>query len=551
MSKRTKKNRKEDNFEVYLKSDVTDNKDNKATIITSQLLTKKVFDSALQNYDPSNRIYSSYLSCDDNMGKVVSMDLLNNLAINPQSNLKDIQTINSIVRQYINKDDIIGKTYETVESNVNTSYKLSYENVISKVNEHRNKNRELDNVKKLIKTFNNKINLKELIRNIVPTVFAEGNYCMYLRHNDNNYTIDYYPLGVCAVSDYTVNGEPYLIIDVQQLITKLCKTRLMNQDKPLFFNSLDDEIKSTYPDEVYQAYKNKDRYAKLDIRYSGCVRINNMNRKYGLTPIYRALKPALMLENFDHTDLINSKARSKKIIHQKLREKLMGESGQNKGLDAMAYAHSNFMKAWKSPTVVVTTPPFVESISYVEPQVEDVNADIIKQYRSREMVALGIVFLMPDKGQTVTTASISVKELIKTVDKITEQISDVINKWYRVIVQDNGYDVEYAPILHINSSEELSLDMKKDLAEFMFCKLGCSYETAFDIMGTDINDEKQKRIRENADGYSNIFLPHPTAFNVSDSADTKNPNGNIGGRPQNEEPNDKQDYDKQRNNNKK
>ena len=30
----------------------------------------------------------------------------------------------------------------------------------------------------------------------------------------------------------------------------------------------------------------KEQYAKLDIRYSGIVRTGNMNRKYGLTPIF-------------------------------------------------------------------------------------------------------------------------------------------------------------------------------------------------------------------------------------------------------------------------
>jgi len=537
-----------ENFDVILKSDISDNIGNEVTVITSDKLTEKWLTQAMNNYDPSNRIYSTYLNDRCDYPTSISIDLLNKLALNPQSNLKDILAINSIIRQYINKDDIIGKTYETIESNVNTNYKLAYNDFLIK----RNKNKLLDKSKEIIKDFNNKINIKSLIRNIVPTTYSEGNYCMYLRKQNDNYIVDYYPLSIVEVSDYESNGEPYLLINMQKLLSKLLKTQVTtNKGKPLFFKDLNTEIQSNYPPEVYQAYKNKDNYAKLNIRYSAIIRTENMNRKYGLTPIFRALKPALMLETFDHTDLVNSKAKGKKIIFQKLRKELMGDNGDKKGFEEMAYAHDNFMKAWKMPTVVVTTPPFVESIEYVEPSTKNTNSDIINQYRSREMIALGITFLASDKGQTVTTANMSIKELIKTIDKITEQIADVLNKWYRVVLLDNGIPADYAPIITINSSEELSLEMKKQLAEFMFCKLGASYETAFDIMNIDINDEKQKRISENSQNYSDIFLPHPTSYSVSDAAGKSNPDNNIGGRPKGGEDENKQVYDKERNDAKK
>ena len=537
---------KADNFDVII-SNAKDNNDNEATIITSDERTKKLLTQALVNYNPANNVYSTYLNDFGDCPSTISIDLLNKLAVNPQSNIDDIKMINSIVRQYINKDDIIGKTYETIESNVNTSYKLSY----SDFSDHRNQNKILDRSKSLIESFNNQINVKSLIRNIVPTAYSEGNYDMYLRHNKNGtYTVDYYPLGVVIVSDYELNGEPYLLVDVNELVTKLLKDRITdNKGKSLFFDTLDAEIQNNYPDEVYQAYKSRSRYAKLDIRYSGIVRTENMNRKYGLTPIFRALKSALMLETFDHTDLVNSKAKAKKIIFQKLRSELMGPNGDKKGFEEMAYAHDNLMKAWKMPTVVVTAPPFVEDISYIEPSTENTSSDTVNQYRSREMIALGITFLASDKGQTVTTASMSIKELIKTLDKITEQIADVLNKWYRVVLTDNGIPIDYAPTIKISSSEELSLEIKKQLAEFMFCKLGASYETAFSIMGIDINDELQKRTSENSKNYSDVFTPHPTAFNISDSADKPNPDDNIGGRPKGDETN-KQTYDKERNQNK-
>ena len=180
-------NTKTDDFDVIIKSDVSDPEGNEATIITSEQLSQKWLTQAMNNYDPTNRVYSSYLNDKYDYGTTISVDLLNKLANNPQSNLNDILAINSIVRQYINKDDIIGKTYETVESNVNTSYKLSYNDL----SDHRNKNKMLDRTKSLIEDFNNKIDIKSLIRNIVPTAYSEGNYSMYLRHQNGNYVVDF------------------------------------------------------------------------------------------------------------------------------------------------------------------------------------------------------------------------------------------------------------------------------------------------------------------------------------------------------------------------
>ena len=531
---------KED-FDVMVTSNVDDT-DN-TVIITSDERGKQWLEQAMTNYDATNKIYSTYLNNGFDSNNKVTPELLANLAIAPQSNLNDIKAINGIIRQYINKDDMIGKTYETIESNVNTNFKLSYNDYSTM----RNKQKTLDRTKEIINNFNNAINVKKLIRNITPTAYAEGNYLMYLRKDkNNNYIVDYYPLGIAIISDYEVNGEPCLLIDVTELSTRLQKTYLKNKNgTPLFFDSVEQDIKNNYPPEVYAAYKTKDRYAKLDIRYSGIVRIGNLNRKYGLTPMFRALNPTLMLEIFENTDSINAKSKAKKIIHQVLRKELMGTDGTRKGFEEMAYAHNTLLQAWKQQTVVVTTPPFVESIKYVEPSTENVNSDTINFYRSKQLLSLGIIFLASDKGQTVTTASISVKELIKNIDKVAEQTADVLNKWYRTILIDNGIDIQYAPTITIDSAEQMDMAMKQDFAEFLFTKLNCSYETAYSEIGIDIDSEVQKRKSENDDNLDEVFSPRLTAFTNSGKTD------NTGGRPSGGEDQNKEVYDKTRNDAKK
>ena len=40
---------------------------------------------------------------------------------------------------------------------------------------------------------------------------------------------------------------------------------------------------------------------------------------------------------------------------------------------------------------------------------------------------------------------------------------------------------------------------------------------------------------EKSEGYDDKFLPHPTSFTISDSADKSNPDENVGGRPKKED----------------
>lgn len=507
---------------------------NTTIVTTTNDVWNERLQSAISNYDPSNKIYSAYLNNNIDSSEKLTFPKLDILATNPQSNLRNIQEINSIVRQYINKDDMIGKTYETIESNVNTTYKLSNNEYIT----GKNKQKILEKANTIIEKFNTNINIKNFLRCAITTTYSEGNFCCYLRQKKDNYVVDFFPLGVAIISDYTVNGEPYLLIDINELRSRLQKTIIKTKkNKALFFENIEEDIKNNYPKEVYTAYINKERYAKLDIRYSGIIRTGNLNRKYGLTPIFRALKSALMLETFDNTDMVTSKAKAKKIILQLMRKEIMGQDGLKKGWDDMSYAHDNLMRAWQQPTVVYTPPPCVEDIKYVEPKTETTNSELITQYRSREMLALGIAFLSPEQGQTVVTASITVKELIKTINKISEQVAELINKWYRVILADNGIDASYAPTIFINSSEELEMEMRKNISDFLFTKLSCSYKTAYESMGIDIDDETQRRMAENKDNLDEVFKVRQTSY-TSSGDDT-------GGRPASDNPNDKQIVDRE------
>ena len=215
----------------------------------------------------------------------------------------------------------------------------------------------------------------------------------------------------------------------------------------------------------------------------------------------------------------------------------MGSEGNRKALEEMAYAHENLVKAFKNPTVLYTSPAFVEKIVYVEPKVETTNIESINQYRSRVTSALGISFLNTDGNQTVSTANISIKQLMKTINKIAEQEEKILEQWYCLILEENDIPLEYCPTPHILDAELLEFEMRKDLSELLYSKFNCSFTTAYELVGIDVRDEIEKRKMEKELGYEDILTVHPTSYNSSGDTD------NVGGRPSGSDNDKKQEYD--------
>lgn len=530
----------EKDFDIIITSDIPQEN---TKILTTSEMGKEWLETAMRNYDAKNTAYSAYLNELSITSPVVTKEKLDMLSIDPQANLLKILEINDIARTYVNKDWIIGKVAEVLESNVNSNFKLSY----SSFDGNEKKIKELEECKKIINSFNKSINLRNLIKSSVPTTYIEGNYIFYCRGEKTGlYTYTWYPLGVVEISDYDVNGEPQVIINMRELLTRLRKTiKRTRKNKALFFEKLEEEIKANYPPEVFNAYQNKDDYAKLDRKWTGVMRVNRQNRKYGLTPIFRALYPALTLEQFDATDNINSKAKAKKIIVQTLRKELMGQDGTNEAFEQQAWAHDNLMQAFKQKTVLVTTPAFVEKIEYVEPSTPNTDTETVMNYVNRELSTLGISFLMSSGSTGASVASISLDQLMKTINSISEQLEYIMERFYKNILEANGHSSEFIPTIRVLDSELLEMEVKQELAKLLYCNFNVSLETALSILGFDVNDEKAKRQKENKEGMDEIFKAHESQFTKSSVTDNK------AGRPDGNkiDTKDKQNYDEQYNTN--
>lgn len=532
---------KKEDFDVVIVSKADDD----TVVLTSpNTLRDEKLRLALSVYNPDNKKYSAYLNEGMTPSTSITIEDIEEWSTNPQNDLQKVLRINAYNRKLINKNDIVGKTVESIDTNINTEIKLTY----SQAAEGRNKKKKFQECEAFIKSFNDSIKIKQVTRNAITTPYIEGNWIAYLRHDDpTNYTVDIYPLGVCEITETIVNGEPLILFNVRELRTRLRKTyRKTKKQKPLIFKDMEEEVRKSYPTEVYKAFKDGEDYAVLDYRYTGVIRINNLNRRYGVSPLLRAYTDLLMLDTFADSDRINSKAKGKKIIHQKMRKETMGVDYGKDFFPELSYAHQNFMESWKQSTVVVTSPPTVESIAYVEPKVEMTSKDTYNIYRAKVLSTLGIQFLMDSGSQSVSTASISVTQLMRTINVISEQFEDILKKWYRQVLVDNNFPVEYTPDVKVIDSEQLEMAMKIDLASFLYNTMNASLQSCYEVVGMDVNDEAQKRKKEKELGYDEIFTPRLTAYTNSGGNQTETTT-NTTTDPEKE---GKQAYDKERNANK-
>ena len=495
----------------------------------------EVSEIALAEFDPAKGVPMTILN-DNSSSATLEQSQIEEYAVSPQSDLAKTRAIINIIRQYVNKNDIIGAVVDIIESNINTETRLKWRDarqkgVDKKVNEE---------AKKVIEEFHEKINIHEVIRTAVISAYRDGTYIMYLRQTGapeqdqliSQYAVDDYPVGVATITQYSVGQDPWVQIDMTELKSRLRKTYIKNKKgRGLYYDDIEKELKATYPPEVVKAYRAGERYCKLEIGNTGVLRLNNQGKQYGLSPIFRALTPVLMLETFQKADRMSSKARAKKIIAQFMNKEILGENYDKDGYKEQAYAHKTLVDAWKNLVVVVTAPATVRDIQYVEPKVDMTSIETINYYRMVALSTLGILFLMDNNSQSLGVAQLSIKQLMRFINKVSQQLEQILHKWYGLVLEEAGIDAAYAPTIEVLDAEFMEQNVKFQLAQMLYSTMNLSFETVLDVLGYDVEDERAKRERENEEGITDVFAPRPTAYTLpADSGNSGSGNGKGKGK---------------------
>ena len=516
-----------------------------ATTNNEDLIIQKL-EMAVRDYFAGNDRYASVFEGDTTLG-VVTLAKIDELAKNPQNSITKTREIANIVDYYINKNYLVGMVDTIIRSNLNTNYKVSYNQVPSE--KGRNNKKKLENAKKIVEDMLDKIDTKKLIRISIPATFDHGNYFFYMDYDSDQdkYTIHIFPLSIARVAPYRIDGEPVLMIDMNELKTRLEHNLPKKRGgKAYFFQNYEAEITKAYPKEIVQAFRNKDQYAVLDYRRTGVMRAGedaDGASLYGISQIFRSLRDVIILDKFASVDDSASNVRARNILVQLLRKEVLGPGGDRKAFNDIAFAHGELTRAVKNKICVYTASPAVEDVKWIEPKSNLIDRENVTLYENRVLTTLGIGFLASGSIGSTISANISLKQLMRQINYISQQLEHIIEKFAQVALHEHNIDVDYSPKITVIDSEQLEADMRIDLAKVLYADLGASRRTTFEILGIDLEDETERRQSENEKGLSEVFSPYMTAYTNNGQNDDE------GGRPLDKESKNekKQINDKARN----
>lgn len=503
-------------------------------------------ETAVRNYFAGNDRYASVFE-PDTSASTITLARIDELANNPQNDINKTREIANIVDTYIRKNYLIGMVDTIIRSNLNTNYKVSYNQVPSE--KGRNNKKKLENAKRIVEDMLDKIDVKKIIRISIPATFDHGNYFFYMDYSKNQekYTIHVFPLTVARIAPYRIDGEPVLMIDMNELKNRLEHNLPKRKGgKAYFFQKYEEEITKAYPKEIVDAFRNKDQYAILDYRRAGVMRAGedaDGASLYGVSQMFRALRDVVILDKFAQVDDNASSVKAKNILVQILRKELLGPGGDRQSMREIAFAHGELTRAVKNKICVYTASAAVEDVKWIEPKSNLIDKDNVKLYENRVLTTLGIGFLASGNVGSTVSATISLKQLMRQINYISQQLEHILEKYAQVALKEHGIDAEYMPKITVIDSEQLEADIRIDLAKMLYADLSLSRQTILEILGYDIIDETERRQSENEKGLNDVFYPYMTAYTNNGGNDDE------GGRPADKESNNenKQINDKERN----
>lgn len=514
---------------------------------SSELIQRRV-EQAVRAYFAGNERYASVFEPDTSV-PTVTIAKIDELARNPQNDIQKTKEIANIVDVYIIKNYLIGLVDTVIRSNLNTNYKVSYNQAPSE--KGRNNRKKLENAKKIVLDMLDKINIKKLIRMAIPATFNHGNYFFYMDYSPNKekYNIHIFPLSVARIAPYRIDGEPVLMIDMSELKSRLEHNLPKRKGgKAYFFQKYEEEITKAYPKEIVDAFRNKEQYAILDYRRSGVMRAGedaDGASLYGISQIFRAMRDVVILDKFANVDDGASSVRARNILVQTLRKEILGPGGDRKGINEIAFAHGELCRAVKNKICVYTASPAVEDVKWLEPKSNLIDRENVTLYENRVLTTLGIGFLSSGSIGSTISATISLKQLMRQINYISQQLEHILEKFAQVALEEHGIEAEYTPRITVIDSEQLEADMRIDLAKMLYADLGVSRQTVFETLNLDINDEIERRESENAKNLNDIFYPYMTAYTNNGMVENTGGDGRPADKQSNNE--NKQVNDKQRN----
>ena len=430
--------------------------------------------------------------------------------IDPQSN---IDKIIGLSKYYYNKNGLIMRTINIERDFGADGFKPTFPTDHKKT-------------RKIIEEFNLRINMNQLIKDMIYEIALTGNLICY----DRGGWIDIYSIGdQVEISDLIENGKPLVFFNVPYDFTIT----------PFIQKILETGFKNAFPQEVLRAMSSMggngiDNRQLLDSKNTYVARMNGSRyEKYGIPPLLPAL------DDLAHKSLMVEAERSTALsVINKILLFQIGDK-DNAPTDTQITHYSSALET-KDGAIEMTVPYFVNA-KYIEPSTEVFAASATVQDHIEDSLlgtlGISLSLIKGEGGGTYSENQVNLSGLTKNINSIRNLIIPIINDLYKKELLKQNIPLAHCPMANF---DEVIIDngTRKEILEWLFTTGGLSYKTLYEGFNFNYEEEKARRTTENTEKLEDVFKLREQPFQGNGGATAKSTTGNTnvkgnpkGGRP--------------------
>lgn len=428
----------------------------------------------------------------------------------PQGNINDIV---SLARYYYTKNGLIMRVINIIRDFGISDF----------INYYPTSNKK---AKKIIDSLNQRLNIKELMRNMIFELALTGNLACY---NRDFQMVDIYPLSNIDVMPVKLNGKPLIAF----------KPDYMGFQDTTLDSDVLEAMKTAYPEEVINGMASSKEKILLNNDFAYFAKINSsMYERYGLPFILPAF------DDIAHKNLLKEAERSTALgIIDKILLIQVGDK-DTKPSTKMITEYSQKFSSMKGS--IKATIPYYVDLKYIEPNSEVFGMGKYEEVDSDLLSTLGVSLSLVkgESGGSYAEGMINFTGLTRTIENIRACLPEIFVDIYKKELERNGINSEHCPSL---TFKEVVIDKasKLELIQWMFQNAGLPFETVYEEAGFDYNSVKQMRETENEEDIEDIFALRAQPFQGNQGL----PVEDEGGAPKKNELTRKSDPSKSNNDN--
>lgn len=421
--------------------------------------------------------YSTHFAKNFNVDGSPSGTDLESIFNNPQDSIDDIVAYSKYCYR---KHGIIMRVINIIRDFGATGLKLSYP-----VKDKR--------VREIIEGFNKRIDIEQLVRDIIFELALTGNVACYDRDGSR---VDIYPIDMIKVIPLITNNK-------QRIAYKVLTTDFNIDD---YGDEINKAIESAYPKEILDAQKSGNQYAVLSEENAYFAKINaSQYEPYGVSVILPAF------EDLSHKSLLKEaeKSTANDIIDKILR---VAVGDKDNKPTAQLIGDYNKLFAGKDGSLLATVPYYVD-INWIEPETDIFGQDKFVEIDTDILNTLGVslTLIRGEGGGNYAEGMINFTGLVRTIEGIRHHIPCIIEDLYRKEMVRNGLKADHAPVVKF---DDVAIDSstKTELLMNLFTNAGLPYQALYE--GCDMNWDYVKLMREdeNSQNMDETFKVHTMPF---------------------------------------